>query len=92
MTQKTIELIDSVTCFVSKNKDGISTDLIKSLFELGVMTEKQALRYVIKNEYWSLRKNSDISTRSAIIHLSVKWDISETSIENIIYKFPKIKA
>lgn len=87
MGDKQFEIASCISSYTRKSVNDI-IDLLK----LGILTETHALRFVIKNEYWDLLKNTDISTRSAIIHLSVKWDVSESTIINIIYKSPKIKA
>lgn len=87
MSQKLIDIASCISVYTQK-----SVNDIIDLFQLGILTETNALRFVIKNEYWHLLKTTDISTRSAIIHLSVKWDVSESTIINIIYKSPKIKA
>lgn len=71
----------------SKQKGTLATpEQIEELFGCGVITEKSALRYCIKNEYYLLLKHSDISHRSAVIDLSIKWDVSKFFIENLIYK------
>jgi len=65
---------------------------LNDLFECGIINESGALRFIIKNEYWEMMKLSDISTRCAIMDLSIKWEVSETTIKNIIYKTPVIKS
>ncbi len=81
------------TILILFNKKGIiAQSQIDELFECGVITDKSALRCIIKSEYWEMLKSSNISTRSAIIDLSIKWDVCETSIKNIIYSTPQIKV
>lgn len=87
MSEKQIQIANCISDYTRKSAGDI-IDLLK----LGILNESHALKFVIKNEYWHLLKTSDISTRSAIIHLSIKWDVSESTIINIIYKSPKIKA
>lgn len=80
-------LIECYSTYTKMPKDGI-----KAMFEVGAICERTALWFVIKTQYWMLLKTSDISTRSAIIHLSIEWNVSEDLVKKIIYKTPKIKA
>lgn len=71
----------------SKQTGTLATaEQIEELFECGVITERSALRYCIKSEYFEMMKRSDISHRSAVIDLSIKWEVSKGTIENLVYK------
>lgn len=70
----------------------ITADQINQLFDSGVISEKTALRYCVKNEFYEMMKGSDISQRSAIIDLEVKWDVSDSYIKRLLYKCPDVKG
>lgn len=70
----------------SKQKgDKLSMSTLNELFECGLFSEKSALKFVVKNEYYKMMKRSDISGRSAIIDLSIKWNVTEYFIKDLIY-------
>ena len=64
----------------------LTREQLDVLFENGIIKKGPAIAYCVKEEYWELKKGSDISTRSAIIDLSIRWNICESNIKNIIYK------
>lgn len=84
----------TVLRFFQKKQKGIlvTIDQINELFDSGIITEKSALRYCVKNELYEMIKGSDISQRSAIIDLEIKWNVSECYIKNLLYKSPDVKA
>ena len=77
-----------------KKQKGVlmTTDQVNEIFDSGLLSEKSALRYCVKNEFYELMKGSDISQRSAMIDISIKWDVSEEYIKRLIYKTPEVKA
>ncbi len=79
---------------IQKKQSGklMTMEQLNELWEGGVITDKSATRYCVKSEYWEMMKSSDISTRSAIIDLSIRWNICEASIKNIIYGTPATKV
>lgn len=63
----------------------ISRSTFDGLIALGVFTKKGLLQYVVITTYYDMRKHSDISVRSAIIDLSIEWNVTDHFIKNLIY-------
>jgi len=78
--------------YANAKGEKITKSSIDALFECGAMQYNTALEYVVKSEYFAMKKGSDITTRSAIIDLSIKWAICETKVKTIIYKTPHLKC
>ena len=71
-------------------KENLTIETLNALFDCGAMQVHTVLPFVIKSDYFIMKKGSDISTRSAIIDLSIKWGACETKVKNIIYKTPHL--
>ena len=72
-------------------KTVFTMSMLQKLFDEGVITEKLALQFVIKNQYFHLMKHTDISGRSAIIDLSIEWCVTEYFVRNLIYNLRPAK-
>lgn len=77
------------TAFELFNRDTkgekISRAVFDSMFELGILSEKPVLQFIVVTQYHYLMKHSDISGRSAIIDISDEWKVSEYFLRNLIY-------
>ncbi len=92
MTEKQIAIREAMLLFLQQKQSGekMSMAQLNELFDCGVISDKSALRYIVKMEYYQMMKGSHVSMisgREAICDLSIKWDISDRTIQNIIYKF-----
>lgn len=77
---------------LAKHLEGISAEIIDKLLSIGAMKESTAIKFIAKAEYWEMLKKSDISCRDAVIQISIKWKISESTVHNVLYKSPQIKV
>ncbi len=86
MNEKQKLIRESMLSFLHQKQKGekLTIDTLNELFDSGLFTDKSALKFVVKNEYFQLMKK-DISGRSAIIDLSIKWDVTEYFIRDLIY-------
>lgn len=66
--------------------DGLVDYLLKS----GIITEQIALRYMIKDEYYKLLKEQDANCFEIKLDLAIKYNVSKTTVESIIYKYSHI--
>ncbi len=70
---------------IEKDIENMAGVTMKELLKSGLFNEKHAKRWVVKNKYFELaktgRKYADIKQE-----LSDKYEISVSSIENLIYK------
>ena len=69
-----------------------ATEVVEFMLSSGCLSEKHAIRYIIKNEYYKQvfdkkdsRNFTDIKT-----DLSIESDVSKPTVENIIYKYEHI--
>ena len=83
---------EGLTTIVSERFTGSLTidGLIDYLLQTGIITCQTALRYVVKDEYYKRLKKQDANCFEIKLNLSIKYDVSKTTIENIIYKYPHI--
>lgn len=66
--------------------DGLIDYLLKS----GIITQQIALRYIIKDEYYKRLKKQDANCFDIKLDLSIEFEVSKTTIDNIIYKYSHI--
>ena len=66
--------------------DGLVDYLLKS----GIISEQTALRYIIKDEYYKRLKEQDASCFDIKLDLSIEYNVSKSTIDNIIYKYSHI--
>ncbi len=94
MNERSRLIRETVLILFQKKQSGklITRDQLDELFNCGILSDKSALRYIVKSEYAQMIKSSDISLRSAVIDLTIKWDVSEWFVTNLIYKTPHIKV
>lgn len=92
-TNRMTEIKEAMLFHLHQKQKGekLTIHTLNELFECGVFTEKSALKYVVKSDYYHLMKHSDISGRSAIIDLSIKWNVSEYFVKDLIFKLRKCK-
>lgn len=90
MTEFDKQIRTTVQKFFLKDQPSkqLTREQLDMLFELEIIKKPAAIAYCVNQEYWELRKGSDISTRSCIIDLSIRWQMCESNIKNIIYKKP----
>ena len=83
-TQNLLRLI------VEERKVDIEEILIY-LGDLGIINDERTKRALVKREFMQ-RQGKEESGRSITMDLSVKYDCSESTVNNCIYKHPEIKV
>jgi len=68
-----------------------STDIIDTLLAIGIISEKDMIRYNVRNEYYKRLKEQKQTCFDIKLDLSVEFDLSETTILNIIYRDTHLK-
>ena len=67
--------------------------LVSVMFESGLIEEKRALRWIIKNEYF-IRVKAD-RTKNFTQHkldLSIEYDVSRSFVDKVLYYYDDIKC
>jgi hypothetical protein len=75
--------IQKKTEILIKEKIGVSEDAVKALFDIGLFTEHNCKRVLIREEYFdkmATRKKTDLK-----IHLAEKYCVSFAAVESYIY-------
>lgn len=69
-----------------------ATEVVEFMLSSGCLSEKHAVRYIVKNEYYKevWDKKNTRSFTEIKTDLSVKWNIDKRTVENIIYKYEHI--
>ena len=67
---------------------------VEKLLSCGVIPEEQAVRFVVRCEYYEMMwdTKANMSMRDAVIYLSARWSVSETTVKNIVYKYKHLKV
>lgn len=71
--------------FIVNEIKEISKIDITEVMEIGILSEKQAKRWLVKSKYYALRKTGRTFT-DIKLELSVDYDISVSAIEKMVYK------
>ena len=69
-----------------------TAEFIDYLVKCGLIECKQMFRYLIKHEYYKRLKKQDANCFTIKMDLSVEYDVSKATIENIIYKYDHISV
>lgn len=69
-----------------------SSEVIDFLLESGVIDEKVLTRYLIKCEYYRRLKTQNQSCFAIKMDLAADFDVSLTTVKNIIYKYDQLKV
>lgn len=64
--------------------------IINYLLESNIITRQTALRYIIKDEYYKRLKEQNANCFEIKLDLSIKYNVSKPTIDNIIYKYSHI--
>lgn len=64
--------------------------LVDYLLQSGIISEKTALRYIIKDEYYKRLKEQNASCFDIKLDLAIEYNVSKSTVDNIIYKYSHI--
>lgn len=79
-----IELLDS-------KHEGQSSELVKELYKMEMLTDKVALRTLVQVDFMKLLVSEDKSRTEIYLDIAVKWDVSVGYVRSWVEKRPDIK-
>ena len=66
--------------------------VVRYLCESGLIEEKRAIRWIIKNEYFIRIKDKSKTFTEHKLDLSVEFDVSRSFIDKILYYYDDIRC
>ncbi|MBE0651488.1 MAG: hypothetical protein IH595_11700 [Bacteroidales bacterium] len=58
----------------------------ENIIKAGLITPKQAVKWIVKQKYYQMAKESNRTYTDIKLELSVKYDVSVSSIEKMVYR------
>jgi hypothetical protein len=68
------------------------TGLVAFMFESGLIEEKRALRWIIKNEYFERVKDHSKNFTEHKLDMSIEYDVSVSFVNKVLYYYEDIKC
>jgi hypothetical protein len=69
------------------------TGLVAFMFESGLIEQKRALRWIIKNEYFiRVKKDRNKNFTQHKLDLSIEYDVSRSFVDKVLYYYDDIKC
>jgi hypothetical protein len=87
------ELLNKLSELVSEHlgKRADTKKIVEWLYNSGAFSEKAIIRFLVKSEYIKKTKKQGTNKLQVKYDLMVKYNLSISTINNIIYRYEKIK-